>query len=283
MKKLFGRKKRFISLLMAFVMLASIMPLELIAGAFDTAASANEADVSVVMSVGADGETEKTLDLSDTAQVTLSVTLKENVQSATVKIQLTQDELSMMEPFWDTSSAATLSEGGDTEMEFDKESKILTIHAVNTNESGPCTWETKFSVFVPKDDGSGDDTAINPLTEEESTPAPEETQEYVFSITGSEVGSEETPDITVSKDDIELKKSDAENESSGQNGTGDSSQSIQTPDEPQSSGTDSEITVPGSETEETGTDGNIAQDSGKKDDDGTGNVTDGEPNTDKTF
>lgn len=70
-KKRVWKGKRLFSLLLAFVMLASIMPLELLVGAIGTPAdSAENADVSVVMSA----EPEK-VGLSGSSTVTLAVTL----------------------------------------------------------------------------------------------------------------------------------------------------------------------------------------------------------------
>ena len=71
MKKRVWKGKRLFSLLLAFVMLASIMPQELLVGAIGTPAdSAENADVSVVMSAEPEKE-----GLSGSSTVALAVAL----------------------------------------------------------------------------------------------------------------------------------------------------------------------------------------------------------------
>ena len=97
MKKRVWKGKRLFSLLMAFVMLASIMPLELLVGAISP--REEPADISVVMSA----EPEKVA-LNGTSTVTLAVTLADKIDCATIHIKLDEDEISAIQnPFWENT------------------------------------------------------------------------------------------------------------------------------------------------------------------------------------
>lgn len=97
MKKRVWKGKRLFSLLLAFVMLASIMPLELLVGAISP--REEPADISVVMSA----EPEKVA-LKGTSTVTLAVTLADKIDCATIHIKLDEDEISAIQnPFWEST------------------------------------------------------------------------------------------------------------------------------------------------------------------------------------
>ena len=84
MKKRVWKGKRLFSLLLAFVMLASIMPLELLVGAIGTPVdSAEDADVSVVMTA----DQEKCA-IGGTANVTLTVTLNNDIDKPRLKLMI---------------------------------------------------------------------------------------------------------------------------------------------------------------------------------------------------
>lgn len=127
MKKRVWKGKRLFSLLLAFVMLASIMPLELLVGAIGTPAdSAENADVSVVMSA----EPEK-VGLSGSSTVTLAVTLADKIDCATIHIKLDEDEISAIQnPFWENTEGDTdavlLDEGGNSpEVKLDGNTLVI--------------------------------------------------------------------------------------------------------------------------------------------------------------
>ena len=94
MKKRVWKGKRLFSLLLAFVMLASMMPLELLGGAIGTPAdSAENADVSVVMSA----EPEKVA-LNGTSTVTLEIKMNtDKITEADVKITFPEDQYEMIQ------------------------------------------------------------------------------------------------------------------------------------------------------------------------------------------
>lgn len=188
MKKRVWKGKRLFSLLLAFVMLASIMPLELLVGAIGTPAdSAENADVSVVMSA----EPEK-VDLSGSSTVTLDIALnKELIESAVVEISLTAEELAMMQaPFWGTED----SRASETDVEPEEEPGVTYVWEDSEDGSGTLTittsmaqWSENFVVQGP--------TAV------------EENAESVDSVTFEVDGN----DIQVPEDSIKLIEKDSGN------------------------------------------------------------------------
>lgn len=124
MKKRVWKGKRLFSLLLAFVMLASIMPLELLVGAISP--REEPADISVVMSA----EPEKVA-LNGTSTVTLAVTLADKIDCATIHIKLDEDEISAIQnPFWENTEGDTdavlLDEGGNSpEVKLDGNTLVI--------------------------------------------------------------------------------------------------------------------------------------------------------------
>ena len=124
MKKRVWKGKRLFSLLLAFVMLASIMPLELLVGAISP--REEPADISVVMSA----EPEKVA-LNGTSTVTLAVTLADKIDCATIHIKLDEDEINAIQkPFWGNTEGDTdavlLDEGGNSpEVKLDGNTLVI--------------------------------------------------------------------------------------------------------------------------------------------------------------
>ena len=124
MKKRVWKGKRLFSLLLAFVMLASIMPLELLVGAISP--REEPADISVVMSA----DPEK-VGLSGSSTVTLAVTLADKIDCATIHIKLDEDEISAIQnPFWENTEGDTdavlLDEGGNSpEVKLDGNTLVI--------------------------------------------------------------------------------------------------------------------------------------------------------------
>lgn len=168
MKKRVWKGKRLFSLLLAFVMLASIMPLELLVGAIGTPAdSAENADVSVVMSA----EPEK-VGLSGSSTVTLAVRLADKIDYATIHIKLDEDEISAIQnPFWENTEGDTdavlLDEGGNSP-EVTLEENTLVIKTFESD-----TWE--FTVRHPET-----------LAEGEGAPA-DESEKFEFSVENDDI------------------------------------------------------------------------------------------------
>ena len=137
MKKRVWKGKRLFSLLLAFVMLASIMPLELLVGAISP--REEPADISVVMSA----DPEK-VGLSGSSTVTLKIEMNtDKITEAYVEIQFpTEENVKIVNPFWETEEVNPLSEedtSGEGETQntyvFDEEQKMLTITVREQNWS----------------------------------------------------------------------------------------------------------------------------------------------------
>lgn len=186
MKKRVWKGKRLFSLLLAFVMLASIMPLELLVGAISP--REEPADISVVMSA----DPEK-VGLSGSSTVTLDIALnKELIESAVVEISLTAEELAMMQaPFWGTED----SQASETDVEPEEEPGVTYVWEGNSaDEGGTLTittsmahWSESFVVQGPA--------------------AVEENAESVDSVTFEVDGN----DIQVPEDSIKLIEKDSGN------------------------------------------------------------------------
>ena len=162
MKKRVWKGKRLFSLLLAFVMLASIMPLELLVGAISP--REEPADISVVMSA----EPEKVA-LNGTSTVTLAVTLADKIDCATIHIKLDEDEISAIQnQFWENTEGdtdAVLLNEGENSPEVTLEENTLVIKTFESD-----TWE--FTVRHPET-----------LAEGEGALA-EELEDFVFSVDG---------------------------------------------------------------------------------------------------
>ena len=173
MKKRVWKGKRLFSLLLAFVMLASIMPLELLVGAISP--REEPADISVVMSA----DPEK-VGLSGSSTVTLAVTLADEIDCATIHIKLDEDEINAIQkPFWGNTEGDTdavlLDESADSAGEV-TETTVTRVGGgleIQTNEH---EWTQTFSVSYPG-------TAPETLAEGEGALA-EELEDFVFSVDG---------------------------------------------------------------------------------------------------
>ena len=176
MKKRVWKGKRLFSLLLAFVMLASIMPLELLVGSISP--REEPADISVVMSA----EPEKVA-LNGTSTVTLAVTLADKIDCATIHIKLDEDEISAIQnPFWENTEGDTdavlLDESADSAGEV-TETTVTRVEGgleIQTNEH---EWTQTFSVSYPG-------TAPETLAENESS-LTDEPKEYTFSIGNEDI------------------------------------------------------------------------------------------------
>ena len=146
MKKRVWKGKRLFSLLLAFVMLASIMPLELLVGAIGTPAdSAEDADVSVVMTA----DREKCA-IGGTANVTLTVTLNNDIDNATIHIALTDQEIeAIQDSFWKTAEedtgAVLLDESADSAGEV-TETPVTGVEDGLEMYTSASQWTKTFSV-----------------------------------------------------------------------------------------------------------------------------------------
>lgn len=152
MKKRVWKGKRLFSLLLAFVMLASIMPLELLVGAISP--REEPADISVVMSA----DPEK-VGLSGSSTVTLKIEMNtDKITEAYVEIQFpTEENVKIVNPFWETEEVNPLSEedtSGEGETrntyEFDSSSKTLKITVREDS------WSERFTVQGPEGEGVTD-------------------------------------------------------------------------------------------------------------------------------
>lgn len=179
MKKRVWKGKRLFSLLLAFVMLASIMPLELLVGAIGTPAdSAEDADVSVVMTA----DQEKCA-IGGTANVTLTVTLNNDIDNATIHIALTDQEIeAIQDSFWKTAEedtgAVLLDESADSagEVTGTTVTRVGGGLEIQTNEH---KWTQTFSVSYPG-------TAPETLAEGEGAPA-DESEKFEFSVENDDI------------------------------------------------------------------------------------------------
>ena len=165
MKKRVWKGKRLFSLLLAFVMLASIMPLELLVGAISP--REEPADISVVMSA----EPEKVA-LNGTSTVTLAVTLKDEIDYATIHIELSPDEISAIQnQFWENTEGdtdAVLLNEGENSPKVTLEENTLVIKTFKSD-----TWE--FTVRHPET-----------LVEGEGAPA-DESEKFEFSVENDDI------------------------------------------------------------------------------------------------
>lgn len=176
MKKRVWKGKRLFSLLLAFVMLASIMPLELLVGAISP--REEPADISVVMSA----EPEK-VGLSGFSTVTLAVTLADKIDYATIHIELDKDEINAIQsPFWGNTEGDTdavlLDESADSAGEVTETTVTRVEDGLEIYTSAP-QWTKTFSVSYPR-------TAPETLVEGEGAPA-DESEKFEFSVENDDI------------------------------------------------------------------------------------------------
>lgn len=214
MKKRVWKGKRLFSLLLAFVMLASIMPLELLVGAISP--REEPADISVEMSA----EPEKVA-LNGTSTVTLAVTLADEIDCATIHIQLDEKEVEAIKPFGENKegdpSAVLLNEGEDSpKVTLDEEKNILEIKTYS--KYSPYTVE--FPVHYPET-----------LAEGEGAPA-DELKDFVFSVdVDTETKDIELVDYAWAPNDVDPSEPEDPNVPPTNNSTGEPDGSAPTEDQ----------------------------------------------------
>ncbi len=257
MKKRVWKGKRLFSLLLAFVMLASIMPLELLVGAIGTPVdSAEDADVSVVMTA----DQEKCA-IGGTANVTLTVTLNNDIDNATIHIKLDEDEISAIQnPFWENTEGDTdavlLDESADSagEVTGTTVTRVGGGLEIQTNEH---KWTQTFSVSYPG-------TAPETLAEGEGAPA-DELKDFVFSVdVDTETKDIELVDYAWAPNDVDPSEPEDPNVPPTNNSTGEPDGSAPTEDQDaggdetntnsdMEESTDTSTDEPGTSTDEPGT------------------------------